>query len=198
MANERQWAKGGGRWLGPGAFCLLSACGTTQVNRDYDRQLNFAQFRTFDVQTGQVVRNGVPDVGDTLVRDRLDRAVTVELAEKGLRATEEDPDLIVTYRADITLVAAPRAAWHLGLGVGLGLGWGPVGIGVGPSVGVTPPPRITENQQGTIAVDLIDANTRRLVYRAVTRAENKDFRSPEFIQKAVDEALDDYPARKRG
>ena len=47
---------------------------------------------------------------------------------------------------------------------------------------------------GTLVIDFIDANTNKLVWRAVARAENKDFRKQENIEKAVDKALEKYPA----
>ena len=53
---------------------------------------------------------------------------------------------------------------------------------------------IDESTQGTLVIDFYDANTRKLVWRSVAKAEDKDFVKPEEIDKAVGEALKKFPA----
>src|SRR5262245_50424986 len=86
-----------GRWWLMLALCA-GGCATTRVVAvDVDRRADFQRYRTFDVRDGQVVREGLPDPGDTLVRDRVDAALSAELTEKGLRPDPKRPDLIVSY-----------------------------------------------------------------------------------------------------
>jgi hypothetical protein len=152
-------------------------CATTRVATDHDPNANFAGFRTFAVKTGQVVNNGVVDPRDTLVRDRIDSAITNQFANKGMQPSIERPDLIVTYTAgartraelDLDPLDSSSPNYH-------DLDWSDT------------------FRSGTIVIDVIDANTRKLVWRSVASADNQNFRSADFINKAVAEALENYPS----
>jgi hypothetical protein len=153
-------------------------CATTRVGTDRDPNVNFAWYRTFAIQTGRVVNNGMRDDRDTLVRDRIDAAIRYVLQLKGLRPTTIRPDLIVTYTA-------------------VGLTHGEEGMTGNPLNGFTPiyndPSLGPHYRQGKIIIDVFDPLKRKLVWRSVATAYNQDFRSAEFIAQAVDEALEQYP-----
>jgi hypothetical protein len=46
--------------------------------------------------------------------------------------------------------------------------------------------------QGTLVVDVIDADTHRLIYRSIAKADEKDLRDPQFVQRTVEKALAQY------
>jgi len=176
----------------------VGGCATTHVSTDYDRQAQFGQYRTFALQRGTVTNNGVADPKDTLLRDRIDSAVAAEMNEKGLRYDQANPDLIVTYSAgtDIRqeLVYSPDWTW----------GWGPYWSWSGSAFwpyGFYGVPYgayddnvwVDTQREGKIAIDVFDADTHKLVYRTEARADDKNFRNPDHIRKAVDKALAKYP-----
>src|SRR5262245_41724957 len=77
-----------------------AACAPTlSVRTDYDRNVDFSQFRTFRVGTGQVIESGsIPP--NTMVKDRIDRALWGTLAGKGFTpVAQRDADLVVRYAA---------------------------------------------------------------------------------------------------
>ena len=53
-----------------------------------------------------------------------------------------------------------------------------------------------DGREGLLIIDVINANTKKLVWRSIARAEHKDFRKPENIEKAVDKALQKNSRRR--
>jgi len=179
----------------------IGGCATTRVSTDYDSRANFRNYRTFVVEQGQILSEGRPDPGDTLVRDRVDAALSAELAEKGLRPNEGDPDLIVRYTAQT--YTRPEVRYDPGWGVGPFWLWGPysslapyypVGLDLWYPVGLDL--WVDHVEEGKMTIEVIDADSNKLVYRAETEAEEKNFRSPKYIRKAIEKALAKYPEQR--
>jgi hypothetical protein len=173
--------------LGVAAF---AGCATTQVKTDWDKQANFSQYRTFAIQAGKVVPapgsvEAADQQPDTLVLSRIDTALQNDLVSKGLRPVQQNPDMIVTYTAGARNKQEVVSNWD-GFGWGFGPGWG-----YGPYYNDV---WVDQYPQATLVIDLIDANTKKVVFRAVAKADDKNIRNPKFIQSAVDKALAKYPA----
>ena len=81
--------------MGALAVCAGLGCATTHVRTDHDPSAPMSQYRTFALKQGKVVNEGIVDQSDTLTRDRVNEAVQKELSQKGLQATNLNPDLIV-------------------------------------------------------------------------------------------------------
>ena len=161
-------------WIGV-VICLGAlGCATTHVRTDHDQSANFTPYHTFALKTGQVLNEGLVDTRDTLTRGRIDNALNENLIEKGLRPVEQNqnPDVIVTYTARTVVVQDITPYWD----------W------------YANPWWNYQYRHGTLIIDVIDANTKKLVWRSVVQANDKDFRSASYIDKAVDKALKKYPA----
>jgi hypothetical protein len=169
------------------AALTLAACGGANVATDYDHRTNFNRYRTYALQRGRVVDEDAPHTPDTLVEDRIATAIKQELATKGLvPAPAGQADLIATYNASAKTKVQLESAWDGGYwGVGLD-GWAWDGPGYDNIW-------LDEYREGTLVIDLIDAQTKKLVWRAVAKADDKNFRTAKFIDKAVDNAMDKYP-----
>jgi hypothetical protein len=115
------------------------------------------------------------------VRDRIDAALASGLRAKGFVASNDNPDLIVTY------VAGARTRQELEH-IDWGYPWGPFWVGPGYSDFW-----ITEHEQGTLVIDFVDAVTKKLVWRALVVAVDQPFSEPRFIDGAVGKALAKYP-----
>ena len=106
---------------------------------------------------------------------------------KGLQpADHAHADLIATYTAGARTKQELQSTWDGGY-------WGPGfddwywgGAGYGDVW-------IEEYREGTLVIDLIDASTKKLVWRGIAKAENKNFRSADYIDKAVDKTMEKYP-----
>jgi hypothetical protein len=170
------------------AVVLLAGCATVSVATDYDRSTDFAKYRTYKFVGGHIVNNGVLDDGNTLVRDRIESALTRELQSKGLTPATGDPDLFVGY------MAGARRRTEIE-------GMGPYTPGVGPywNSGWWTPGYMEwwtrSYEEGTLVIDLVDAPSKRLVWRAYTRAEVSAPVTEKKVNAAVEKAFKDFPPK---
>ncbi|HVX96745.1 MAG TPA: DUF4136 domain-containing protein [Polyangia bacterium] len=174
-----------------GLFALLvlaAGCATVSVSNDYDRSVDFSRFHTFAVAGGRVFMNGISDDGNTLLKDRIHRAVSAALTSKGLTETTERPDLLVGYlagaRTRTEIEGMPPYAPEMGP-YWYGGWWGP-----GYAEWWT-----RTYDEGTLVIDLVDQATHKLVWRAYARAEVKPPVSDEKIRAAVEKAFKAYPPK---
>jgi hypothetical protein len=166
------------------AVCLFMlgsvATATAQtITYDFDRTVNFARYRTFAWVTGT-------SVPDELNDRRIVDAVSAELTRQGLIRVEphERPDLLVAY----------HASFDTDLQItGFSSGWGPYRFGPART-GVA---RAEEILVGTLAVDLVDARTRTIVWRGTASKEidvKADPRKRERnINRAAERLFKNYP-----
>jgi len=117
--------------------------------------------------------------------------VNEKLAEKGLRRDVQNPDLYlvadVTARTVQDVTYWPGDGWGYGWG---GYGWWGWGPGWGPSATVTP------YVKGTITIDMVDAKTNRLVWRAISSKTGSsliDVQKEKKIDKMVSDAFKHFP-----
>jgi hypothetical protein len=88
------------------------------------------------------------------MHQRLIRAIDTQLSAKGLQKIDANPDLFVTYHGESTeVVVLDRVGYYDG--------WYRYG-GIGVST-----TRARSYEQGTLVVDLVDAEANRLVWRGV-------------------------------
>jgi hypothetical protein len=177
-------------WPAALAVAALAGCATTQVKTDWDKQTNFAQYRTFTIQAGKVIAapgtvEAADSQPDTLVLSRIDAALKNDLVSKGLAPVVQNPDVIVTYTAGARTKEEVVSNWPLyGWGYGRRWSYGPLYDDVW----------VDRYPQATLVIDVIDASSKKVVFRAVAKADDKNIRNPRFIQAAVDKALAKYPA----
>jgi hypothetical protein len=159
------------------ALVLLARGAAAQdVNYDYDRHANFSAFRTYAWAGGT-------NLADDLNHARIVAAVDRQLAAKGLARVDStaNPDVLVVYRVGL----------HQDLEInGYDTRWGlPAG---GPSWA-----RLERVPVGTLAVGIIDAKTRSMVYRAAATTDLDPGASPEKwdnkVNKAVAKMFNHYP-----
>jgi hypothetical protein len=158
------------------ACALLSACATKPpVKTDVDAKASFSSYKTFALRDGKLVKDGAVRPGVAGVGNTIDSALLTELSQKGLRPSWKNPDLIVTYTAGARTPEELRKA--------TGVAWYDV-----------PLEKVWAGayHQGTLVVDVIDTDTHRLVYRSIAKADEKDLRDPEFVQRTVERALAQY------
>ena len=67
---------------------LTMSCAQFSINYDYDRDINFARLRTFDLLPVKVKTN-------ELVIKHFERAVNRELEAKGFMKNQENPDFLI-------------------------------------------------------------------------------------------------------
>jgi hypothetical protein len=164
------------RSLGLSSWCiaLLFALATSalaqQVQTDFDRKVNFAQYKTYSWKKVQV-SNGL---WEPRIKDAIDR----QLAAKGWRQVDDGGDVIVlaigTTRTQRTLDTFYN---------GFGGGWRWRGFG-GMGTSTT-----TEHdyQEGTLVVDMFDVKSKQLIWRG--NAADMLSGNPEKNEKKLDKAV---------
>lgn len=156
---------------------MLSSCSSVRVNSDYDKNVDFSQYKTYAFQKSGVDKVQISD----LDKKRILRAIDVEMTKKGF-AKSENPDLLVnifTKEREQIDVNQFNTSW----GYGWGYGWNPYLWG-----GQT---NVTSSTEGTLYIDLIDAKKKELVwqgegegYLTKVRSE-KEARINEFVSKIL-------------
>lgn len=155
---------------------VVVSCSSMKISNDYDRNADFAGFKTYSWVEGQTLEGDYP-----LVHERLVRAIEGQLAMKGLNEADSNPDVFVTYHADEN-ESIRIDTDHFGYGYGPGWYWG--GMGMGSST-----TRVRSYTQGTLIVDVWDAKQKRLVWRGTATDTVSESPTPQKIDKKVNQAI---------
>jgi hypothetical protein len=140
---------------------LLAACAATGPEIRYDRapDADVAAAETFSfIDPLGTDRNGYA----TLLSQRLKDAARRELELRGYRYVEEDPDLLLNFGAtlDDRLEVSP--------GPSVGVGYGYYGYRRGLYSGwMGYETRVDDYREGTLSIDVVDAETMRMVWEGV-------------------------------
>lgn len=157
---------------------LFTSCASVDVAVDYDRQANFDQYNTYAFFKPGIDQAEISD----LDKKRILRAIDEELSLKGMVKSEK-PDVLISIMTE-TKERVNIYQNNFGFAWGWGWGWGP-GMGVNSSTTI----------EGTLFIDIIDANRKELVWQglgtdALTQKMDK---KEEKIKEIVKEILAKYP-----
>jgi hypothetical protein len=157
-----------------------------KVEIGYDKSADFSQFKTYSW-----VPRTVPPT-NPLLATMINNNIEYELQQKGLRKVESDPDLLVKSYGGAEDVKGGFAAEDPGY----------TAAGGAPMPGSTmwggslPPTPVPQVMKGTLTVDLVDAHTKQLVWRATAKGKmdyDKRSKLVEQANKAVSEMFKKYP-----
>jgi len=90
-----------------GLFCLtlvimaLVGCATTKITSDYDPNINFLKYKTFDWLADVDKVESTNGVDNTLVTKRVKRIVNQELGYKGYQLDTSSPSFRVSYHISV-------------------------------------------------------------------------------------------------
>lgn len=158
---------------------VITSCSSVRVAADYDRQVDFNQYKTFAFFKSGIDKAEISD----LDKKRILRAIEAELLAKGYTKSE-NPDMLVSIftksnqRVDIYNNSWGFGAW----------GWGTPGWGWGWNM----QPNVSTKTQGVLFVDLIDAKKKELVWQGQgtgylsTNMDKKEERIKEFVAKIIE------------
>jgi hypothetical protein len=164
---------------------LMSACSAVQVSSDFDRDTDFASYKSYAF-TKEAEQLPVGDIN----RKRIMDAIATQLAAKGF-STSEQPDVLI-YLNMTTQQKHTATATSTPYGAGYAYGWG-------RSFSTTTI-NVENYVEGTLFVDMIDASKKQLVWqgRALgTIDPNASASKRETnINSAVKQIFTTYPPRK--
>jgi hypothetical protein len=158
----------------------VSSAAAQDVRYNFDKQANFAGFKTYK----WVAIKGAEPV-NPLVDGQIKAAVDAELATKGLMRVDgsEDADLYIGYQAAVG-TEKQYTSYDTGWGYGPGWGGGWYGGGGGMTTGQT-----STIYVGQIAVDMYSAGAKALVWRGTATKTIDSRAKPEKQQKNLAKAM---------
>lgn len=162
---------------------VLGGCSRMAIRTDWDETADFGGLRTWAWVPGEKQPTGEPRIDNPLLRGRIRAAVEAEMAAKGFeRGAPETCDFWVDHHlaVDTELAVDTIDSYHR---YAYGPGWSEV--------------RVREYQKGTLLVDFILREGRRLVWRGSASARLRETSSPEAESETLREAvrlmLERYP-----
>lgn len=158
-----------------------TSCSSVRVASDYDKNANFSQFKTFAFFKTGIDKAEISD----LDKRRILRAIESELLAKGFTKSE-NPDMLVSI---FTKSREKVNVYNNGFGpYGYGWGWSPYYWNTGYS-------SVSTSTEGTLYIDLIDANKKELVWQGMGTGyltQNMD-KKEERIKEFVSKIMEKYP-----
>lgn len=179
------------------AVAVLCACSTVRVRQDYDPNEDFSRLRRYAWYPAQPRPTGDLRLDNPLLHGRIQSAVDRWLAARGYRLIETpDPDFYVNFHLSMQSKLDVRTIDHgYYAGGPYGGRWGGVGW-AGPGWTET---YAVQYDEGTLAIDVIDARQRKLVWRGFgtgrLREQPKPEEARERVDRAVAEILEQFPPR---
>jgi hypothetical protein len=158
------------------------------VSFNFDMTADFTKYKTYHWE-----RHPNSKDLDDLTMSQLGAAFDAELAKKGLtKRTDGNSDLAIVYQVS---VKQDKELTTFSSGYGMGPGWGGSWYGYGgTSTSTTSVSTITN---GTVALDIYDANSKKLVWRGVATKSIDTNAKPEKRQKnmakGAQKLLKNYP-----
>lgn len=159
---------------------VLASCGSVRVNADYDKKVNFNQYKTYAYIKANIDKVEISD----LDKKRILRSIDETMTAKGFTKSENPQMLVSIFTKESERVDVyNNNMW----GMGFGWGWNPWwGMGMN-TVSVTP--------EGTLFIDFFDAKTKDMIWQGegsgylTKNTDKKDARIKEFVAKI----LEQYP-----
>jgi len=173
-------------FLAPLAVMVVGSCSTMQLTTDYDREVDFSQYATFDVLPGAEIKS-------YLLQERLEDAAVAALEARGLKRVRGDADLLIALHGRLSR-QTEIIEGSFGYARGRWGYWGPYGYR-----GTTGVATIREVPVGTLVVDVVDARTKQLAWQAVASDTLDPQASPDEkvyrINKAMERIFAGFPPK---
>ncbi len=175
------------RWLAALVVAAVAvSCTPFRVAYDFDPSADFGALRSYAWLPGLQPPTGDPRVDNSIVDSRIRAAVDTRLAAMGYaKDFPERADFLVAYHA---AVAEKIDVETIDRYYGPGPRW--AGVVVTDTV-------VTEYEEGTLLLDVVDRGSRKLLWRGSVQARLDRQASPAErsgrVQVAVDEMLARFP-----
>ena len=162
-------------------FLSLTAGAFASTKTDYDHSVNLEKYQTFAWKTYGTLGNGI--VNNSIVASRIQNAVDEQLMKKGMREDDRNPDVNIVAHLGAKNVSdieyMPAYGWRH-------RGW------MGPDV------LVNRYVKGTTVIDIVDAKTNRLVWRAIATDTGSNVlavQSAKKVDKMAADAFKHFPPR---
>ena len=161
---------------------VLNSCNAVRVNTDYDKNVNFSEYKTYAFYKTGIDKVEVSD----LDKKRILRAIDNQMQQKGFTKSE-NPDLLINiFTKEKQQVDVNQ--FNMGWGYGWGMGWNPWMWGGNNNM-------VNSYTEGTLFIDLIDAKKKEMVWQGegLGNLTKDTHRKDEVINEFVTRILSQYP-----
>ena len=163
---------------------VVVSCASVQVNSDYDKSVDFTQYKTYAYYKTGIDKVEISD----LDKKRILRSIDEVMLSKGF-TKNDTPDLLININAKAERNVNVNQ-FYTGYGYGWGLGWNPYW---GSQYSVS------NATDGILTIDLIDAKKKELVWQGegtgyLTKDTNK---KDENVREFVTKILAQFPPEKK-
>ena len=175
------------------AVSLITSCAsTTNIQSDYDRTVDFSQFKTYGYYSPMGIEN--PNYSSLLGQMFRD-AIDAQMKPRGY-VLSANPDLLVNVSARMQDKTQVRTysdpmygGGYYGYRGGMYNTWG--GYGYGTST------HVSQYTEGTVNVDMVDVAQKRMVWEgvAIGRVKEKNDNLRQDIMDGIAEMFATYPFR---
>lgn len=174
----------------------VAGCAHTNARTDFDPSADFARYHSYYWAGGRDVTGG-GSLENSLVDKRIKDIIGAQLSSKGLSEVAENakPDLVVLY----WIGAKEKTSIQTVPGAAPGVAWGRYDPYWGGRWGRTYDDVVVRNYtEGTLIVDLIDANTKQLAWRAylVQTVDRDPQKTAQRAEANATAAFAQYPPTK--
>lgn len=160
---------------------VLTACSSVQVQTDFDKNVNFQQFKTYAFMKSGVDKMHISD----LDKKRILKAIDEEMIAKGFTKSD-NPDMLINIFIDakqVVNVHTFNGGW--GYGFYRPWGWNPWMMGPGYQ-------SVSRSTQGVLYVDVLKAANKELIWQGkgtgylTQKHSKKEERIKEFVAKVLE------------
>ena len=154
-------------------FLFFAGCSTLSVESDYDDGYDFSKVKTY------TVKHHAKEGENTLLNDRITAALEHVISSKGYQKQDDKgSDLIFVYHYNVKDKVDIRTDYQM------------VGIRrYGYGGGMVATTNSYEYKEGTIIVDALDKNSKKIVWRSVGVLEVEQKDTPQERKKYVSEII---------
>lgn len=164
---------------------LIVACSTPRIVYDYDTEVNFSNYKTF---------NFFDDVGEGLNKfdvERITKEIKINLEKQGIRQAE-NPDFYVNVLSKVKRQNNSNSS------VGVSVGRGNRGFGYGISTGI---PIGVRKMFQEVTIDFVEAKNNELIWQGISESEIKENLTPEgrnaYYKVLVEKMIAGFPPKKK-
>ena len=163
---------------------LTTGCATVNIRSESDPTADFTKYKTFNfpLNIDDFARNVIK--ANPFLHKEMLNILNETMTARGYVKTDKKPDLFVVYHATTdqkTSVTTYRGGYH---------SWGYHGWGMGYT-----DVRVDQYTEGTLIVDLVDANEEELVWRGWATGTLKAKPEYDRLREVVKSMLAEFPPR---
>jgi hypothetical protein len=159
---------------------MLVGCANYNVQTDHDPTVDFSRYHTY-------FWKHLPDSGNALMDRRIVTAIDTQLLAKGWRKAPEAAAQTALAASVATREAQQMMTYHDN--------WGPAWQGWGRRGPVMSTTRVLTYQEGTLVLDLYDAQTKEAIWRgsAMHTVNKNPQKMTRIIEDGVREIFEKFP-----